>query len=315
MAILKLAPACKDYIWGGTKLKDEFGKKFDGDKLAETWELSCHPDGPCTILNKDKYGLTLQEYIEIQGKEILGTNCERFEQFPILIKLIDAKDNLSIQVHPDNTYALEHEKQYGKTEMWYVVDCKEGASLYYGFASKVTKEEFKMRIENNTLLEVLNRVLVKKGDVFFIEPGTIHAIGSGILIAEIQQNSNVTYRVYDYGRIGNDKKPRELHIDKALAVTNMTPRTQAYDFGTHIGMCDYFITDKIELQKEETFDVSNESFCSLLITEGSLSIYSGTEQVDAKKGDSILLTAGSGSCTLRGTADVIKTTIGGIHNV
>ena len=150
------------------------------------------------MANGEYKGLTLNEYIEKAGKGVLGKNCERFENFPILIKLIDAKDNLSVQVHPDNDYAMRVEGEYGKTEMWYVVDCDEGATLLYGFKHEITKEEFARRIADNTLLEVTNAVPVKKGDVFFIKSGTLHAIGKGILIAEIQQNSNTTYRIYDY---------------------------------------------------------------------------------------------------------------------
>lgn len=207
MSILKLKPSCKDYLWGGHRLVEEYGKEYDGDVLAESWELSCHPDGPSVIVNGDHVGKTLQQYIEEEGKGVLGTHCGRFRDFPILIKFIDAKDNLSIQVHPDNRYALKNEGQYGKTEMWYVMDAGKDAFLYYGFKKEVSKEEFEKRIKENTLLEVLNAVPVQKGDVLFIESGTIHAIGKDILIVEIQQNSNVTYRVYDYGRGGNDFRP------------------------------------------------------------------------------------------------------------
>ena len=216
MAILKLKPSCKDYLWGGTKLRTEFGIKSEKETLAESWELSCHPDGPSYIANGEDAGKTLEEYIKIHGKEILGTDCEAFKQFPVLIKFIDAKKDLSIQVHPDNKYALKNEGQYGKTEMWYVVEAEEGASLYYGFSREVSEEEFEKRITDHTLTEVLNKVQIHKGDVLFIDPGTIHAIGAGCLIAEIQQNSNVTYRVYDYGRKGPDGKERELHVEKAL---------------------------------------------------------------------------------------------------
>ena len=223
MSVYKLQPSYKDYLWGGHRLVDEYGKDYDGDILAESWELSCHPDGPSTIVNGPYAGKTLEEYIETAGKEVLGSNCRRFRDFPILIKFIDAKQNLSIQVHPDNRYALKNEGQYGKTEMWYVVDAEKDAFLYYGFKKEISREEFARRIQEDTLLEVLNAVPVHKGDVLFIESGTIHAIGKGILIAEIQQNSNVTYRVYDYGRVGKDGKKRDLHIEQALAVTNRVP--------------------------------------------------------------------------------------------
>ena len=181
MAILKLKPSSKDYLWGGTRLMTEFGKEYDGDKLAETWELSCHPDGPSYVANGEYAGETLSEYILMEGKKVTGTHSRHYSQFPLLIKFIDAKDDLSIQVHPDDEYAMKNEGQYGKTEMWYIVDCEDGASLYYGFSREVSKEEFEKRIKNKTLLEVLNKVEVHKGDVLFIEPGTIHAIGKGNL--------------------------------------------------------------------------------------------------------------------------------------
>ena len=213
---IKLKPAFKDYLWGGTRLRDDFGKDCDFDKIAESWELSCHKDGNSVVADGEFAGLTLAQYIEKEGKSVLGTNCEKFENFPILIKLIDAKDNLSVQVHPNNEYAQRVEGEYGKTEMWYVLDAAPGAQLIYGFKEKISKEAFKAAIENNTLPQVLNHVDIHKGDVFFIEAGTVHAIGKGALIAEIQQNSNVTYRVYDYDRRGADGKPPELPVANGM---------------------------------------------------------------------------------------------------
>ena len=207
---LLLKPVVKDYLWGGTRLKTEFGFETDKEISAEGWMLSCHKDGTNTVKNGAYAGKPLDEVLRLWGYE---------EKFPILIKLIDAKDRLSVQVHPDNKYALENEGEYGKTEMWYVVDCEEGAQLIYGFNKKISRSEFEERIKNNTLDEVMNYVPVKKGDVFFIKAGTLHAIGKGILIAEIQQNSNTTYRVSDYGRLGADGKPRELHVKNAVDVT------------------------------------------------------------------------------------------------
>ncbi len=250
MAILKLKPSCKAYLWGGTRLKTEFGKTFSGEKLAETWELSCHLDGPSIVEGGEFAGRTLKEYLEKEGKKAVGEKCQKYQQFPLLIKFIDAKEDLSIQVHPDDAYALKEEGQYGKTEMWYVVDCEEGSSLYYGFSKEISKEEFAERIREQTLLEVLNRVTVKKGDVFFIEPGTIHAIGKGILIAEIQQSSNVTYRVYDYGRKDANGKERDLHIDKALQVTNRVPVMQKQSFAPHLVFCNYFTVDRVLLDEK-----------------------------------------------------------------
>lgn len=315
MSILKLRPSYKDYIWGGNRLVKEYGKEYDGEILAESWELSCHPDGPSTIENGIHAGKTLQQYIDEQGKEILGEHCKRFSDFPILIKFIDAKDNLSIQVHPDNRYALQNEGQYGKTEMWYVMDAGKGAFLYYGFKKEISREEFRQRIEEDRLLEVLNAVPVQKGDVLFIEAGTIHAIGKDILLAEIQQNSNLTYRVYDYGRVGKDGKKRDLHIEKALAVTNRIPIVKDNSNYPHVADCDYFTVDKLNLDghimnKMEGF-VSEASFESVLILDGKGNISNQGEKAEFKKGDSFFLPAGSGVYWIEGICDALITTIRG----
>lgn len=313
MSILKLRPSCKDYLWGGHRLKEEYGKKYEGEILAETWELSCHPDGPSYIENGPYAGKTLQQYIDREGKEVLGANCRRFRDFPILTKFIDARDNLSIQVHPNNGYALKNEGQYGKTEMWYVMDAGEDAYLYYGFKKEISKEEFEKRIQKDTLLEVLNAVPVQKGDVLFIESGTIHAIGKNILIAEIQQNSNITYRVYDYGRVGKDGKKRDLHIEKALAVTNRVPIVRDKSSYPHVADCDYFTVDKLNLDgrvmKMMEGNVSEESFASILVLDGEGLISCQGETLKYKKGDSFFIPAGSGDYMVEGSCDALITTI------
>lgn len=313
MCILKLKPSCKNYLWGGRRLADEYGIEYEEDILAEAWELSCHPDGPSYISNGKYAGMTLEEFIEAEGKEVLGSHCRRFRDFPILIKFIDAKQNLSIQVHPNNRYALKNEGQYGKTEMWYIMDAKPGAFLYYGFKTEVSKEEFAKRIEEDSLLEVLNAVPVQKGDVLFIESGTIHAIGEGILIAEIQQNSNVTYRVYDYGRVGKDGKKRDLHIEKALAVTNRVPIVKDKTSYPHVADCDYFTVDKLNLDgtfmKKMEGSVSETSFASILFLDGEGTISNKGESLQFKKGESFFLTAGSGAYTIEGSCDALVTTI------
>ncbi len=313
MTVLKLLPACKDYLWGGQRIKNEFNVNYDGDILAEAWELSCHPDGPSIIANGPYKGKTLRDYLESEGMDVLGTHCRRFREFPILTKFIDARDNLSIQVHPNNAYALQNEGQYGKTEMWYVLDAEPGAFLYYGFKQEISREEFEERIKSNTLLEVLNAVEVHKGDTLFIESGTLHAIGKGLLIAEIQQNSNVTYRVYDYGRVGKDGKLRDLHIEKALAVTNRVPIVQKGESYPHIADCDYFTVDKLDLDGRLLYrmqgNVGKESFLSILILDGSGTISNQGEKIAYQKGDSIFLPAGSGDFTIEGTCDALLTTI------
>ncbi len=324
---LKLSPAFKDYIWGGTRLKTDFGKQSKLERLAESWELSCHKDGLCVIANGRYKGMTLAELIEQLGTKILGSDCERFDDFPILIKLIDAHDNLSVQVHPDDDYALRVEGEYGKTEMWYVVDCDSDASLLYGFDHEITREEFARRIRDNSLLDVVNRVPVKKGDVFFIEAGTLHAIGKGILIAEIQQNSNTTYRVFDYGRVGADGKPRALHIDKAMDVTRLGPaarrpgpqgKPQKKDgcVVTLLAQCDYFTTRAVSVGSCARFTADKTSFHSLLFLDGEALLlwdadFSGGHgmELTVRKGDSILIPAALGSYDIKGNCEFLLTTV------
>ena len=304
--MLKLKPACKDYLWGGDKLRTAFGVESDLHPLAEAWVLSCHPDGPSVIVGGKDDGKTLAAYLTEHGKEVLGEDCRKFEDFPILTKLIDAKGNLSIQVHPSNEYALEHEHQYGKTEMWYILDCEPGAFLYYGFDHEISREEFERRIKDNTLTEVLHAAPVHKGDVFFIPSGTLHAICEGIVIAEIQQNSNVTYRVYDYGRVGADGKPRALHIPQALAVTECKP-AQAHDFGGHLAQCEYFTVDVYENGFSGT--AGADSFVSLLVVDGAGGVSCAGETLPVKKGDSIFIPANSGDFTVSGTLQTLCTRV------
>ena len=282
-------------------LRTDFGIKSDLEPLAEAWVLSCHPDGPSYLPD----GTTLADYVAAHP-EALGTDCAKFEQFPILTKFIDASKNLSIQVHPSNDYALKNEQQYGKTEMWYVLDCVPGAYLYYGFTHEISKEEFAERIKNNTLTEVLNAVPVHKGDCFFIPSGTLHTICRGIVVAEVQQNSNVTYRVYDYGRVGADGKPRALHIEKALDVTRRTP-PQKHDFGSHLAQCEYFTVDA----KKGAFDgaADEKSFVSLLITDGAGTLTCGGETVKVKKGESYFIPAGSGKYAVTGDCETLVTVV------
>ncbi|MBE6124735.1 MAG: ROK family protein [Erysipelotrichaceae bacterium] len=313
MSILKLKPAFKDNLWGGHRLVEEFNFDYDGEICAEAWVLSCHPDGPSIIAEGEYAGKTLKEYIDAEGFEVLGTNCRRFRDFPILVKFIDARDDLSIQVHPSNGYALRNEGQYGKTEMWYVLDAEPGAFLYQGFKKAISKEEYRERIENNTLLEVLNKVEVHKGDIVFIESGTLHAIGKGIMVAEIQQNSNVTYRIYDYNRKDKNGKTRELHIDKALAVTNRVPPVKENTGFPHIADCDYFTVDRVNLDGISRYrmqgTVTEKSFLSLLILDGEGTISSQGEKKSFRKGDSLLITAGSGDYQIEGKCDALMTTI------
>ena len=318
MEILKLNPVFKDYIWGGNRLRDDFGFDTGFDKTAEGWMLACHKDGMNTVKGGWRFaGMRLDEVIEKVGiEELGGKNCLRFPYFPVLIKLIDAYDNLSVQVHPDDEYARRVENEFGKTEMWYVLDALDGAELIYGFKEKITKDEFKEAIENNTLLEKLNRVKVKKGDLFFIEAGTVHAIGKGALIAEIQQNSNCTYRVYDYGRIGKDGKPRELHIEKALDVSVTEPPKYATEpfesevehngyISQRLCKCDLFTVDRYDIKDAVRLETNADSFNHILVIDGSGSV----NGLVANKGDSILVPADFGPYVITGEIEVLITKI------
>lgn len=311
---LLLRAPLKDYIWGGTKLRDEYGFSSEADRIAEAWVLSCHKDGASVVRNGVYAGKTLPEAIAAMGKECLGERAAAFPYFPLLIKLIDAKDRLSVQVHPDDEYALKNEGEYGKTEMWYVVDCEKDARLIYGFNREIDKAEFARRIKDNTLTEVCNYVPVKKGDVFFISAGTLHAIGKGILIAEIQQNSNTTYRVSDYGRLGADGKPRPLHIDKALSVTKTAPPTEEYGqigeireypFGKvrSLASCSKFTSSLLSLEGTAALSADG-SFQSVLVLDGEavLSYADGCFRI--KRGDCVFVPAGM-SITLSGCAEII----------
>ncbi len=311
---LLLKPPIKDYLWGGTKLKTNFGFETEKEIAAESWMLSCHMDGMNIVLNGEYKGKTLNEVLEIWGKSAIGKRAEKFPYFPILIKLIDAKQKLSVQVHPDDEYALANEVEFGKTEMWYVVDCEEGAELVYGFKENISKEEFEKRIKDNTLTNVCNSVPVHKGDVFFIDAGILHAIGEGILIAEVQQNSNTTYRVSDYGRLGADGKPRELHIDKALDVTKCEkPQIPYGNIGKvitsgkniirELAVCDKFSAKLLNLN--EPMDIcAVDSFVSLIVLTGNAIIMWNDEEINIKKGDSIFIPANL-KTELKGNAEIL----------
>lgn len=294
---LLLEPVIKDYIWGGKRLINEFGFTADIATAAEAWVLASHQNGTNTVKNGEFAEKTLDDVLKIWATIPSQTYIN--DKFPILIKLIDAHDKLSVQVHPDNDYALKNEGKLGKTEMWYVVDCEDDAQLVFGFKKQISKNEFKERIENNTLDDVLNYVPVKKGDVFFIESGTIHAIGKGILIAEIQQNSDTTYRVSDYGRLDKNGNPRELHIEKAIDVTNMsvisadnTNVIEEFEYGTEkiLAECEYFYVKHLNLNGTKEV-LTDKSFISLLVIEGSLELTYENEKVSVKKGESILIPA------------------------
>ena len=345
MAIGKIHPACKQYLWGGEKLIREYGISSQNTPLAEAWVLSAHSDGDSRISfsegelcsegkessegevcsegkessegkvcsegkessegesfseeESSSEGESFAEYLKCHP-EAVGSFGKAFPFFPTLIKLIDAKKALSIQVHPDDSFALSREGQYGKTEMWIVLEREEGAFLYFGFQKDYTEEEIRRAIEEDNFPSLLCKVMVEPGDVFFIPAGTVHAIGAGILLAEVQQNSNLTYRVYDYGRKDAQGNTRELHVEKALEVMNRKQlsayRQEAFKkqgkkpvgekaagesatgekvaeknvYLERIGSCEYFTVDRLFLEENAFYSrkLTEESFLSLLVLEG-----------------------------------------------
>lgn len=279
---LLLQPLEKPYIWG-----------------SELWSLSCHPSGTVSVLNGAEKGRLLTDVLADWGYT---------DPFPWLIKIINAKNPLSVQVHPDDAYAARVENQQGKTEMWYILDSEKDASLIYGFNQPLSLEEFEGHIKNGTLGEAVCTVPVQNGDVFFIPAGTLHAIGAGLKIAEIQQSSDVTYRVWDYDRTDAEGNKRPLHIEKALEVTDRVPATVPYGKpqGDVLADCDKFRVEKVALT-EEAHTLQTDSICALLVTEGQLELTYGDEIVTATEGQSILLPPNT-PCSVQGSGQYLKTT-------
>lgn len=301
---IKLLPAFKDYLWGGTRLRTEYNKKTELEKVAESWELSTHKDGQSVVASGEHSGMLLGEYVE--RFDVLGNNAKNFDFFPILIKFIDAKDNLSVQVHPADEYSLRNNGEYGKTEMWYVLDCEPGASLYYGFNREIDKDEFRKRIADNTLLEVLNKVPVKKGDIFFIEAGTVHAIGKGIMICEIQQNSNTTYRVYDYDRRDSNGNTRPLHIEQAIEVSDLFPPNPQEKLPENVlASCKYFTVEKYDVRNSLDIPVTEDCFKSVIVLDGKGEIEYDGGKMEVAKGDSIFIPAQNGAVKITGECEII----------
>ena len=320
--IAKLEPAFKDNLWGGTKIRDVYGKKCDYDVIGESWELSAHPDGQSRIAEGRYKGMLFNEYLNIIGKEALGWKCQAQDRFPILIKFIDAKQALSIQIHPDDEYALENENEYGKNEMWYVVDSEPGSYLYCGLSRDASKEEILERINNNTITDILNKIEVKAGDVVMVKAGTIHAIGAGVFICEIQQNSNCTYRMYDYDRRDKFGNPRELHVKKALDVvdnhkyikdnkTEVVIARNEHFTEERLVQCKYFEVYKYDVNDEAKITVDEASFVSVLFINGSGTIETDDYEktMEFKAGDSFFVSAGLRSIIIKGQATMVVTRV------
>ena len=340
MAIGKIHPACKNYLWGGERLRKDFGIFSPETPLAEAWVLSAHPDGDSLIsFSNAPHGESFSDYIKAHPKAA-GSLARSFPFFPMLIKLIDAKQALSIQVHPEDSYALSKEGQYGKTEMWIVLEREEGAFLYFGFQEECSEEEVRRAIQEESFPSLLQKVPVEVGDVFFIPAGTVHAIGAGIVLAEVQQNSNLTYRVYDYGRKDAQGNTRELHVEKALQVMK---RKKVSSFMQEellkegkktvgenaylelIASCPYFTVERLSLEEEGSFsrELGEESFLSILVLEGEALLSEAVagsaektliekapmEQCRIQKGESFFLPAEKASWSLKGKGQFLLSSL------
>ena len=319
-APLLLRPSGKDYLWGGNRLNDEFEKQIKLSPLAETWECSTHSDGPSYVVGGEYDGMELAEVLR-QHPEYLGERHKGENTLPILIKFIDAKQDLSVQVHPTDEYAKEHENgQLGKTEMWYVLDAGRDAGLVYGLNRNCTKDELRQAVADGTVMRYLQKVPIHKDDVFFIHAGTIHAIGAGALVAEIQENSNLTYRLYDYDRIGKDGKKRELHIDKALEVANLDSsaeprqplRVLKYRQGVAselLTRCKYFEVNRMivntERRQKVHYRADEIAFRVLLCVDGCGTITYEGEGITFYKGDCVFVPAASNVLTIHGQAQFL----------
>ena len=294
-------------IWGGRDF-EAFRSNLPKGEIGESWDIACHPNGTGVVSNGELKGQKFDDIINKYGSEIVG-NKVNTERFPLLVKLINSKEKLSVQVHPGDEYAAKYENEYGKTEAWYVMDAKEGASLIVG-TKNCTKKEFEEAIKNNNVEDYLNTIPVKKGDCFLINSGLVHAICEGVIIAEIQQSSDITYRVYDYGR------PREIHVEKALDVINFDLQCEnlsekeeiKYDGYSHTLLCknNYFGMEKISIEKEFNDKSNEEFFYMYTCVEGSGYIKGNNFMEEINLGDSILIPATLGEYKIEGTLKVLK---------
>ena len=320
---VKLGPAYKDYLWGGKRLYENYGKINRDNReniIAESWEVSAHSAGPSRIVDGNDKGRLFPDYLEKIGKDALGWKCQPFDRFPLLIKFIDAKQALSVQVHPDDEYAMSVEGEYGKNEMWYVMDAASDAGLYVGFSEDLTKEECRRRIEEGTLTEVLKRIPVKKGDVIFVKAGTVHAILDGLLILEIQQSSNATYRLYDYDRVDKNGNKRQLHLEKALdnldyhtyecSLEPEGAKEQGKGYTKQLlGECKYFSAILYEVEDEAELSLDDASFSAIVFLEGTGTIETENRQSRFSAGDSFFVPAGKKVLRIKGRGKFVLSRI------
>ena len=314
---LTFEPIFKERIWGGTKLKDYLNKPISSEITGESWELSTVPESISVVNNGELKGKNLNELIDLYPKEILGKEVfNQFgKQFPLLFKYLDAKTDLSIQLHPNDELAKARHNSFGKTEMWYVMQADENARLIVGFKENSSKEAYLQKLESNDILSLLNEIPVKKGDVFLLETGTIHAIGAGIVIAEIQQTSDITYRIYDWDRVDANGNKRELHTELAIDAINYKTTAAKKEYTatenkrTSIVDCPYFKTNIIPLNGEISINKNDDSFMVLMCTEGSFEMHLNDEKYMYQTGDTVLIPAVLTSFMLRGKTTLLEITV------
>ena len=300
MELVKLKPGVKDYIWGGTYFK-AFNKGTSLDRVSECWELSVRDNDSSIIASGKDQGKRLADVIT---KEDIGPVMDRFPYFPLLIKLIDAKENLSVQVHPSDDYALKYEQSFGKSEMWHIISADEGSGLYVGLNKDYSKEDIEKALKEGTIIECLNFYKVKPGDTFVINPGTIHAIGAGVRLIEIQQNSNLTYRLYDYNRVDKDGNPRELHIKKALDVINYHQYKVVKSDNELLADNKYFTVKEVNFDKELEINANERAFISFTFLEGEGKV----DDIPYSKYDTFFLPFGK-KCLIKGKGKVVISTV------
>jgi mannose-6-phosphate isomerase len=311
---LQFEPILKERIWGGTKLKTFLNKPITSNITGESWEISTVENDVSIVVNGSFKGKSLIELINEFPEAVLGTKVySQFgKQFPLLFKYIDAREDLSIQLHPNDELAIKRHNSFGKTEMWYVMQADTDALLIVGFKEKSSPEEYIKNLNNKTLLTILDTKKVKQGDVFMLDTGTIHAIGAGIVIAEIQQTSDITYRVYDFDRVDANGKTRELHIDLALEALNYE-KIQAQRFyskteniANEIVNCNYFTTNFIPLDGNIEIHKNQTSFTVYMCAEGNFMLTFDNESYSYKKGDTVLIPAAITDFQLSGKASILE---------
>lgn len=307
---MKMQPVCKNYLWGGEKLK-RFNKKSDSSIIAESWELSCNEAGLTKVANGAYEGNFLKDVIEVSRKDFLGEACAKMKRFPLLVKFIDAHKDLSIQVHPSETTANGSNDEFSKSEMWYIIDCEPNSCIYLGFNKDISKKAFLRAVQEKNICEFLNKINVKKGDAYYIPAGTIHALGKGILVAEIQQNSNTTFRVYDYDRRDLAGNLRELHIERAKDVLNLKKASPNEHLKENFSNfeCDYFKVKKEIICKEKFFDNAGKNFNVVQFISGGGEIIHEGGTYECELGDTFFIPAKIEKYAVKGECEVLITRI------